>query len=115
MRSDVVEKLVDAVLICIERVKLVDTFFTSWVHDVSQVISSGVIMIRVVSYGYAEKRGKTIGFTAITSLSGLDSDSLSPVLCKVMFSDGRILEIRPEVELYACLKELYPPIRIYRF
>ncbi|NPA97264.1 MAG: hypothetical protein GXO32_06650 [Crenarchaeota archaeon] len=110
-----VEDIVDAVILCIERVKLVDTEFVSWTHDVTEIMRSGVFMIRVVSYGYASKRGKIVGFTSITNLSGLDSDSLSPVLCKVIFSDGRMLELRPEVELYACLKELYPLIQIYRF
>ncbi len=110
-----VEELVDVVLLCIERVKLVDTELKAWTHDVSEAVRTGVCMIRVVSYGYAEKHGRCLGFTAITNLSGLSNDSLSPVSCKVMFSDGRILEVRPEVELFKCLKELRPDIPVYRF
>ncbi len=117
--EDVVQNLdilVDVVLLCIERVKLLDRELVSWCHDVSNIVSCGVYMVKVVSYGYAVKRnGSLIGFTAVSNFSGLDEESLSPVYTKVIFSDGKTLEVRPEVELHKCLKELCPRVRIYRF
>jgi len=111
-----VEFIVDAVLLCVEKVKLMDREFLSWCHDISSVMKSGVCMVRIVSYGYAiKKNGLIVGFTAVSSLSGLDENMLSPVSTKIIFSDGKIVEVRPEVELHRCLKELCPQVRIYRF
>jgi len=104
MTVERLEELLDKLVVCIESQYLIEEFIESWTHDISPVIDRGVSMYRAVTYGIARRRGRRLGFTAVTVLAGLGEEDVSPVETRFMLSDGRVIEIRPEVDLEKCLK-----------
>jgi len=104
MELQKIEHLLDALIACIESQYLVEEVLECWTHDVSPVIDRGVSMYRAVTYGIARRKGRRLGFTAVTVLAGLGEEDVSPVETRFMLSNGRVIEIRPEVDLEKCLR-----------
>ncbi|HDI02260.1 MAG TPA: hypothetical protein ENF93_01300 [Ignisphaera sp.] len=99
------ETVIDCVLLCFEKQYLLDLKIVSWFHEVIPITDRGIEVYRVITHGIAKSKIMIYDFTAITYVAKL-SEEFNPVEMKLFFSNGKVFDIRPEVELEKCLKEL---------
>jgi len=98
--------LMDAVLLCLEEKYFVNESLASWHHEIIPLIDKGVEVYRVVSYGIIREKLLLRDFLAVSYVARISEEELNPVETVLTLSNGRRIEVKPEVELERCLKRI---------